>query len=76
MNTKVFIHWQAYVQDEVKLLDAISIVAGIRYAYNEKFKSQFTPKLSLMYQYSGLNVRASYSRRIPFTYLATNVCRF
>ncbi len=51
----------AYVQDEVKLLDAISIVAGIRYAYNEKFKSQFTPKLSLMYQYSGLNVRASYA---------------
>lgn len=36
----------AYVQDEVKLLDAISVVAGIRYAYNEKFKSQFTPKLS------------------------------
>lgn len=51
----------AYVQDEVKLLDAISVVAGIRYAYNEKFKSQFTPKLSLMYQYSGLNVRASYA---------------
>lgn len=51
----------AYVQDEVKLLDAISVVAGIRYAYNEKFKSQFTPKLSLMYQYSELNVRASYA---------------
>lgn len=51
----------AYVQDEVKLFDALSVVAGVRYAYNEKFKSQFTPKLSLMYQYSGLNVRASYA---------------
>lgn len=51
----------AYAQDEVKLFDALSVVAGVRYAYNEKFKSQFTPKLSLMYQYSGLNVRASYA---------------
>lgn len=33
----------AYVQDEVKLLDAISVVAGIRYAYNESLKASSRP---------------------------------
>lgn len=50
-----------FAQDEWKMIKSLSLVAGFRYLYNEKFKSHFTPKLSLMYQYEGLNVRGSYA---------------
>lgn len=50
-----------YAQDEWRMIKSLSLVAGFRYSYNEKFKSNFTPKLSLMYQYEGLNVRGSYA---------------
>lgn len=55
--------WALYAQDEIKLLDKkLQFVPGVRYVYNEAFKSKLTPKLSAMYSPNVyFNFRASYS---------------
>lgn len=50
-----------YAQDEIRLTDAFRVIAGFRYTDHETAGGKFTPKLSAMYQYKGLNVRASYA---------------
>ncbi len=59
--------WSLYAQDEIKLFDKLQLVPGARYAYNEAFGSNFTPKLALMYSLGNFNFRASYAAgyRIP-----------
>ncbi|MDU1903986.1 MAG: TonB-dependent receptor [Dysgonomonas sp.] len=55
--------WSLYAQDEIKLLDKkLQFIPGVRYVYNEAFKSKLTPKFSAMYSPSEyFNFRASYS---------------
>ena len=50
-----------YAQDEIKITSGLSAVAGFRYIYHETFKSRFDPKVSLMYKWGDLNLRASYA---------------
>lgn len=50
-----------YAQDEIKIADFLRVVAGFRYIYHETFKNRLNPKLSVMYQYNGFNLRASYA---------------
>jgi len=55
--------WSLYAQDEIKLLDKkLQLIPGVRYVYNESFKSKLTPKFSAMYSPTeNFNFRASYS---------------
>lgn len=46
----------AFTQVEVKIAP-LSLVAGLRYSYNEQFGSSYTPKLSLMYVLKYLKIR-------------------
>lgn len=50
-----------YAQDEIKIVDRLSVVAGFRLFHHEVFKSKFTPKLSAMYALDHFNFRASYA---------------
>lgn len=50
-----------YAQDEIRIANFLRVIAGFRYIYHETFKNRLNPKLSVMYQYEGLNLRASYS---------------
>ena len=52
----------AFAQDEWKIIDGLSAVAGVRYIYHRNFKNYATPNVSLMYTLNGFNVRASYGR--------------
>ncbi|MBO7049749.1 MAG: TonB-dependent receptor [Bacteroidaceae bacterium] len=50
-----------YAQDEISISENIQAVAGVRYLYNENFKSHATPNLSIMYKPGGFRFRAAYS---------------
>lgn len=50
-----------YAQDEWQIGKGFSAVGGVRYVYHRNFKSYATPNISLMYNYKGFNVRASYA---------------
>ena len=50
-----------YAQDEIKVIDRLSVVAGFRLLHHETFKNKFTPKLSAMYALDHFNFRASYA---------------
>lgn len=50
-----------YAQDEIKIIDRLSVVAGFRLIHHEVFKNKFTPKLSAMYALDHFNFRASYA---------------
>lgn len=51
----------AYVQDEFKLWNSLSLVGGLRYVYNEKFKGVVTPKANAMYRLGDFSIRAGYA---------------
>lgn len=51
----------AYAQDEFKLWNSLSLVGGLRYVYNEKFKGVITPKANVMYRLGDFNIRAGYA---------------
>lgn len=46
-----------FAQSDWEVFSDFDIVAGIRYTYNEQFKSAFTPKLSVMYEIAGFKFR-------------------
>lgn len=50
-----------YAQDEIRLWEKLQIIAGLRYIYHQTFKSNVTPKLSVMYPVGCFNFRASYA---------------
>lgn len=50
-----------YAQDEIRLWKKWQVIAGLRYSYHETFKSNVSPKLSMMYPAGPLNFRASYA---------------
>ncbi len=50
-----------YAQDEIKVIERLSLVAGFRLLHHETFKNKFTPKLSAMYALTHFNFRASYA---------------
>lgn len=50
-----------YAQDEIKVIERLSLVAGFRLLHHETFKNKFTPKLSAMYALDHFNFRASYA---------------
>ncbi len=50
-----------YAQDEIKVIERLSVVAGFRLLHHETFKNKFTPKLSAMYALDHFNFRASYA---------------
>lgn len=50
-----------FAEDEIRLTDAFRVIAGFRYIQHETAGNKFTPKLSAIYQWRGLNVRASYA---------------
>lgn len=51
-----------YLQDEIRLFDKkLQLVPGIRYVYNETFKTRLTPKMSALYSFGHFKFRASYS---------------
>lgn len=50
-----------YAQDEIKIVERLSVVAGFRLFHHEIFKTKFTPKLSAMYALDHFNFRASYA---------------
>lgn len=50
-----------YAQDEIKIIDRLSVIAGFRLLHHETFKNKFTPKLSAMYALDHFNFRASYA---------------
>lgn len=50
-----------YAQDEIKVIERLSVVAGFRLLHHETFKNKFTPKASAMYALDHFNFRASYA---------------
>ncbi|MFC4666630.1 TonB-dependent receptor [Falsiporphyromonas endometrii] len=50
-----------YAQDEINIVENLKGVVGLRYLYNENFKSYATPNVALMYKLGPLNLRASYA---------------
>ncbi len=50
-----------YIQDEYKILDKLTLVAGLRYVNHETFGDHLTPKVSLLQKIGNFNLRASYS---------------
>lgn len=50
-----------FAQDEIRLSKQLQAVLGLRYIYNENFKSHATPNASLMYKVGRLNLRAAYA---------------
>lgn len=50
----------AFLQDEYSLTNKFSLVAGLRYSYNQAYSDVLTPKISALYKISDFNLRASY----------------
>lgn len=50
-----------YAQDEMKVIDRLSVVVGFRLLHHETFKNKFNPKVSAMYALDHFNFRASYA---------------
>lgn len=50
-----------FAQDEIKIINNLRALLGLRYIYHENFKNYATPNIALMYKISGFNFRASYA---------------
>jgi outer membrane receptor for ferrienterochelin and colicins len=50
-----------FLQDEIRPLEDLSIIAGLRGGYHSAFGSYFNPKLSLMYKLNPLSLRLNYA---------------
>lgn len=53
--------YNAFAQDEVKIVSGLEGVVGMRYTYNNNFGSNVTPNVALFYHLSGFRARASYA---------------
>ncbi len=53
--------YTGFLQDEFKLNEKISAVAGLRAQYNTAFNFRLTPKASLMYRLKDWRIRANYA---------------
>ncbi len=51
----------AYAQDEIKLINNLTIVAGLRFVNHKEFGNALTPKISLLYKLSNFNIRGTYA---------------
>jgi outer membrane receptor for ferrienterochelin and colicins len=51
----------AYAQHDTKLLDNMSVTAGVRYDYNEAFGNHVSPKVALLYRPGAFSFRANYA---------------
>lgn len=57
-------HTQTYnifAQDELRIVQGLEGVVGLRYTYNDNFGSRLTPNAGLFYHIGGFRVRASYA---------------
>lgn len=61
INSKSAYTMAFYAQDEMKITDRLSVVAGFRVLHHETFKNKFNPKVSAMYALDHFNFRASYA---------------
>ena len=50
-----------YAQDEISVTEKIQAVAGVRYLYNENFKSHATPDISVLYKPGAFRIRGTWS---------------
>lgn len=53
--------YNVFAQDEVRILNKLEAVAGLRYTYNENFGSNLTPNIALFYHTGGFRARVSYA---------------
>ncbi|MGQ1910756.1 TonB-dependent receptor [Marinifilum sp. RC60d5] len=51
-----------FAQDEIKLIENLSLVAGIRYVKHKEYGNDFTPKVSALYKMNNFNFRATYAK--------------
>lgn len=51
----------AYAQDEWNITEQLNVTVGLRLGHNKEFGQICTPKISAMYKFPGLNIRANYS---------------
>ncbi len=51
-----------YVQDELKPVKNLTVVAGLRYVNHKEFGNGFTPKIALLYKIKNFNLRGTYAR--------------
>ncbi len=54
--------FSGFAQDEIKLVDNLSLVAGVRYVKHKEFGNAFTPKLSALYKLNDFNFRGTYAK--------------
>jgi outer membrane receptor for ferrienterochelin and colicins len=54
--------WAAYAQDEIRVLENLSVVAGVRMVKHKEFGSEITPKLSALFKLNDFNFRATYAK--------------
>lgn len=53
--------YNAFAQDEIRIVKNLDAVLGLRYTYNNNFGSNLTPNLALFYHLGPLRLRASYA---------------
>ncbi len=53
--------YNAYLQDEMRIVNGLEAVVGGRYTYNDNFGSHATANASLFYHVGGLRVRLGYA---------------
>jgi len=54
--------YSVFAQDEINVIENLSLVAGVRYVKHEEFGNSFTPKLSALYKLKDFNFRATYAK--------------
>ena len=54
--------FSGFAQDEIKLVDNLTLVAGVRYVKHKEFGDAFTPKLSALYKWNDFNFRGTYAK--------------
>jgi outer membrane receptor for ferrienterochelin and colicins len=54
--------FSGFAQDEIKLVDNLTLVAGVRYVKHKEFGNAFTPKLSALYKVNDFNFRGTYAK--------------
>lgn len=52
----------AYAQDEVKFLENLSVVAGLRLVKHREFGTELTPKISTLWNFGDVNIRGTYAK--------------
>nr|WP_320117875.1 TonB-dependent receptor [uncultured Marinifilum sp.] len=60
-NKKDAYTFSLFAQDEIKLVENLSLVAGVRYVKHKEFGHDFTPKVSALYKLNNFNFRATYA---------------